>query len=544
METSPRFRDRVLPGLPALFALVFFAPLVLAAPNAKPIASATAATTGVASPEEEPVDPGSPRASVTAFLEQCRAGQYAEAARVLSLSGGQARRGPELARRLQASLDRHVWLDLDTVSALPGGNLHDGLPANVEEVARIPKTGTAGEPVRLTRRATGDPRWVFSPSTVAHIDSWYDSIPERWLLENLPSPLLRPGPRDLLWWQWLALPVLLFGAWGLGYVLGRLSRGLLVKLAARTASRVDDVLAVRLGGPLTLAWALAVFYLCVPWLALYRPAEQFVRAVIHGALLFAFFWALSRLIDVWGTLLAESQWAKQHSSSQSLVPLVVRVGKIVVLVVAVVAFVSELGYPVASLVAGLGVGGLAVALAAQKTLENLFGAFSIGADQPFRPGDFIRVDDFTGTVETVGLRSTRIRTLDRTLITIPNGKLSEMRVESYAMRDRMRLACNIGVVYDTEVAQMRAVLAGLERTLRAHPKIWPDNLVVRFKEFGDSALIIEVMAWFCTSDWGEFLAIRQEILLEFMQVVAEAGTHFAFPTRTVQVVSGHAALRA
>ncbi|MBN1609834.1 MAG: mechanosensitive ion channel [Polyangiaceae bacterium] len=148
------------------------------------------------------------------------------------------------------------------------------------------------------------------------------------------------------------------------------------------------------------------------------------------------------------------------------------------------------------------------------------------------------------TVETVGLRSTRIRTLDRTLIAIPNGKLSEMRIESYTMRDRMRLACDVGVVYDTDAGQMRAVLAGFERVLRAHPKIWEDTVVVRFKEFGDSALVIEVMAWFCTSNYDEFREIRQEILIEFMQVVAEAGTRFAFPTRTVHVVSEHAALGA
>jgi MscS family membrane protein len=140
-------------------------------------------------------------------------------------------------------------------------------------------------------------------------------------------------------------------------------------------------------------------------------------------------------------------------------------------------------------------------------------------------------------VEAIGLRSTRFRTLDRTLITIPNGKLADMRLESLTERDRMRLACTIGLVYGTTTSQMKTVLAGLERVLRAHPRIWPDAVVVRFKEFGDSSLNIEVMAWFQTSVWSEFQLMRQDILLQFMDVVEKAGSSFAFPTRTVHLVT-------
>jgi MscS family membrane protein len=189
-------------------------------------------------------------------------------------------------------------------------------------------------------------------------------------------------------------------------------------------------------------------------------------------------------------------------------------------------------------VAGLGLGGLALALAAQKTVENLFGAFSIGVDQPFREGDFVKVEDFVGTVEAIGLRSTRFRTLDRTIVTLPNGKVADMRLESFAVRDRLRLASVIGLVYETTVAQMREVLSGFEQVLRAHPKIWPDNVVVRFREFAGSSLDIEVMAWFQTSDWREFQLIRQDVLLQFMEVVERVGTSFAFPTQTIHLDAG------
>ncbi len=149
------------------------------------------------------------------------------------------------------------------------------------------------------------------------------------------------------------------------------------------------------------------------------------------------------------------------------------------------------------------------------------------------------IEDFVGTVEEIGLRTTRIRTLDRTVISLPNGKLADMRIESFSARDRLRLACTVGLTYGTTSAQMRRVLEGLERVLREHERIWPDAVVVRFKELGASSLDIEVMAWFSTCDWGEFQRIREEVLLAFMAVVEEAGTSFAFPTRTVHVVGSN-----
>jgi hypothetical protein len=159
-----------------------------------------------------------------------------------------------------------------------------------------------------------------------------------------------------------------------------------------------------------------------------------------------------------------SPWGLTHVASRSLLSLGARIGKVALGIMALVAVISELGYPVTSLIAGLGIGGLAFALASQKTVENLFGAFSIGVDQPFCEGDFIKVEDFSGTVEAIGLRSTRIRTLDRTLITVPNGKLAEMRIETFAVRDRIRLvpkSCQRGTFKFKALGQQ---IAGAEAT--------------------------------------------------------------------------------
>jgi len=342
---------------------------------------------------------------------------------------------------------------------------------------------------------------------------------------------------SMTWWPWVVLPTLLLVAWFLGYLLSRLTRALFMRVALRTKLTWDEALVMGMGGPITLAWALALTHVALPWLELSNRLAGGVRRALHHVLLLVVFWAVWRVMDVASTLITGLRWSTEHPGSHALVPLARRLSKVAVILAGVVTVLSELGYSVTSLVAGLGIGGLAVALAARSTLENLFGAFSISADQPFREGDFIKIEDVMGTVEAIGLRSTRIRTLDRTLVSLPNGKLADMRVESYSARDRTRLYCTLGVVYGTSAAQLRQVLAGLEQVLREHPKIWPDTIVVRFAEFASSSLNIEVMAWFQTPDFIEFRGIREEILLRFMEVVEKAGTSFAFPTQTVHLVS-------
>jgi MscS family membrane protein len=354
--------------------------------------------------------------------------------------------------------------------------------------------------------------------------------------EHLPAPLLSEGPRGLLWWQWLALPLLAVIAALLGSILGWVTRRVLGHLAARTATTWDDVLLERVGAPLTALWAIAVVTALQPWLALPQSAEDVLHHVLRAATYFVVFWAGFRAINVGFAVAADAPWTRANASLAGFLPLGRKISKVLLLALGIVAVLNELGFQVASLLAGVGIGGIAIALAAQKTVENLFGSVSISVDQPFRVGDFVKLSDGTlGTVEAIGMRSTRIRTLDRTVVTIPNGKLADMPAETFAVRDRIRLLANLGLSYATTAAQLREVLAGIEQRLRAHPRIWPDSLSVRFSAFNDSTLNVEVVAWFTTSDWNEFTRIRQELFLEFMQVVERSGTRFAFPTRTVRL---------
>lgn len=337
-------------------------------------------------------------------------------------------------------------------------------------------------------------------------------------------------------WQWLGIPLVLLLSLILAALLARLSTRLLTRLAARTETKTDDEVASRLAGPIRLLWLGFVGDLGLHALVLPEGAETWGTRLFRVLLGLGFFWAVARAVNTWTARYVVSDHAAQRPGSKALVNLVGRVTQLAVMAFASLATLSELGFSVTSVLAGLGIGGIALALGAQKTLENLFGAFALAVDQPIREGDFVRVEDFTGTVESIGLRSTQIRTLDRTVVSVPNGKMAELRLETFAARDRFRLATTLGLTYGTTAAQVRKVRDGVEAALRAHPKIWPDVVSVRFGQFADFSLNVEVMCWFLVKDFEEFKQVREEVLLQFMEIVEQAGSSFAFPTRTVHLV--------
>ena len=482
---------------------------------------------------EEAAAIDSPRSALARFLELTTKREFDQAARFLDLPPQDSGRGPELARRLRAVLIRHIAFDLSEVSALPTGDVHDGLSVGLEQVGAIPNEDGTSDGVRMVRRGDHAERWLFQRSTVTRVDGWYARLEHRELLERAPSWLLRPGPRGLPLWQWLAIIGLFAASLLVGFLLGLGLIAILRPVARRTPTAWDNVLLERMRAPLALALTLACVTLLAGPFGLQRAAQEFVFDLQRGGLLAVFFLALARAVDVGAELLTSSAWARTHASAYSLIPLGARVAKLFVLSLAAVTLLSVLGYPVASLLAGLGIGGLAIALAAQKTVENLFGAFSLGADQPFRVGDVVRIEEILGTVEAIGLRSTRIRTLDRTLVTIPNGKLAEMRLESLSARDRMRFVCVLRLDYDTTAPQLERIVAGIAGVLQEHPHVLQDTVAVFFKELGESALLVDVSAYFRTSVFAEFQAFRQQALMRFMAVVEAEGSKFASSTRPI-----------
>ena len=203
-------------------------------------------------------------------------------------------------------------------------------------------------------------------------------------------------------------------------------------------------------------------------------------------------------------------------------------------VVVILAFGGQaIGLPILSVLAGLGIGGLAVALALRPTLENLVGGVMLYIDRPVRVGDFCRFAGLTGTVENIGVRSTSIRALDRTLISVPNAKFADMEIVNFAHCDQMLINETLGVRYETTPDQLRFLLADMRRMLHAHPRIDRETVRVRFAGYGESALKIEVRVYAETREWNDFFAIREDVHLRLYDCVVKAGSGFAFPSHTL-----------
>jgi MscS family membrane protein len=222
---------------------------------------------------------------------------------------------------------------------------------------------------------------------------------------------------------------------------------------------------------------------------------------------------------------------RRRTITHSVVPLAGRIGKLIVLVFGVTAVLASWGYDTRTFLAGLGIGGIAIALAAKPTVENFFGGLAVISDHPVFVGDFCKFGESVGTVEDIGLRSTRIRTLDRTLLTVPNAQFSSVTVENFSRQDKMLLHLTLNLRRDTTPDQLRTNLSAVEDILGHHPKVETGAVPVRFVGVGTYSLDIEVFAYVLTENGDEFMTIRQDLILRILDGVAAAGTNLALPTQ-------------
>jgi MscS family membrane protein len=493
---------------------------------------ANAAQDSVA-PAATVVSPDSPRASVMAFLQLAGQHNYAQASQYLDLPPDQSARGTELARRLSEVLDQRLWIEVERVSPFAEGNVDDDDPLR-DRLGVIPGATGLPEPVLVARFDGGSVRrWRFDRATVAQIDAWYDALPDAWLRGKVPAPLLRVGPFGVHYWQWIGMVIAVFATIALAGILALGARWVLSLLTKRTTTEWDDLVVARLRGPFRL-WLVGI--LAMPLfglLGLNVRVGGFVSATSRGLVLVSFFWCALRIIGLVQDQLLAGSWANGAPQARTLVPLLTRFLRVSVTIVALLVVLSQFGYPVGTLLAGVGIGGVALALASQKTVEHLFGSISLAADKVFRVGDFVRVGDVEGTVERIGLRSTSLRTLARTVVRIPNGRLAEERIETFGERDRFLLQHDLGVTYDTTPDQIRGIAVAIEARLREEPTLWPDTVIVRTIGFADSAITIRVRAWLDVPDFNTFLDVQHVLLLSFMDIIQDAGSTFAFPSRTV-----------
>ena len=245
------------------------------------------------------------------------------------------------------------------------------------------------------------------------------------------------------------------------------------------------------------------------------------------------FWVILRVIDFIAHVFLFRASLTESKSDDQMVHFVKELSKIVTIIFAVfVVMGSVFNLNVATIIAGLGIGGIAVALAAQDTLQKLLASFTIFDDKPFVVADLVKIDKYEGTIEKVGFRSTLIRTLDKTMVIIPNKKMVDSPLENLSLRNLRRMKFNIGLKYDTPSAVMLKVSKEIEEFVNDHPACSNDTLVT-FDSFGDSALNFQVLYFIEVVDYNDYMRIRQEINYRIMQIVMENGAGFALPSQTV-----------
>lgn len=520
-----------------LLAAVLGPAVAIAAPPPPP--SATVASPG-GKPDaatEENVAPDSPRAALRDFRRLTREGDFAGAARYLDLSKVNSGDGPTLAQHFKEVLNRRLWIETSKLSPEPRGNVADNQAPDREQLGTIRGASGEPEPVVLVRKSyRPGSHWVFSAETVAQIEGWYDHLESIWLSEHLPQPLLKMGPRLLRWWQWIALAPLLLVAWVVSYAVTRLGRA----LATRALNENRASALHQLHGPATLAVTVGVVFSALPWLGLYQPAHALLQRWCSAFLLIAMFWALWRGVELSRSSVSSSRWARESTSAHSLLSLGARLAKFAVAAAAFVFVLSQLGYQATTIITGLGIGGVALALAAQKTVENLFGTFSLAIDQPFREGDTIKVDNVEGVVEAVGLRSTRIRTADRSVIAIPNGKLADMRIETISRQDRLRFFCALGVAHGSS-DKLGRIVEELKELLSTEPLVDQSTISVRIVGLTDAGVNLEIAAMLGTLDGGKFMDAKERLLLGIVRSIESSGASLAHAARTIELVSQAAA---
>ncbi|MEI7937057.1 MAG: mechanosensitive ion channel family protein [Verrucomicrobiota bacterium] len=406
----------------------------------------------------------------------------------------------------------------------------------------------------VLERAPAGPRtgeFLFSAETVARADEFYERV--RGLaytrpipLENMREIVIRGGGWlvPYAWVKampaWLQSPVAGQAAWkwlALTLILGFFA--LLLRLAYRLSLRgsIDHPFRRALAQMALPAFFIiatpALAYLALLQLNLRGSVATAFEVVATAVIYLAGAWISWRFAPV----VAEAAIASPHIPTDSvdahLIRICTRLLGMVAGAVLLAMGADRLGIPVYGIVAGLGVGGLAIALAAQPTVENLIGGLSLFADKSIRVGDFCRCGTDAGTVEIIGIRSTWIRGADRTLTTIPNAALSKMSVVNFGRRDKTLIQSTIGVRYETSPEQLRFLLAKIREMLLGHPRICPDAVRVRFIGFGACSLDIEVFAYVTTTVRAEFLAIQEDVLLRVMDLVEQSGTGFAFPSQTL-----------
>ncbi len=475
-----------------------------------------------------------PRGAVFGFLQSAQLGKYGTAAQYLQLTDAQRRNeGQQLAEQLLVVINRGFTGNINGITDEPGGTEQIGVPPGHEQVGML-GLGETEIPLDLVHvtNADGNRIWLISSDTLSKLPELYSQTKIHQLETHLPPSLVRFLILGMPAWQWLALVLLIPLALGFAWLLIRLAL-FLIWTAVRLKKQPPKPALNSISKPLLAVVATLLHRIGVGYLAIPVLVRAYYGRVAWIVFIVAFSWLCSRTLRSAMEAVERRAIAAGRAGIGSLVLLGQRIANVFLILFAMLLVFRALGFNMTTALAGVGIGGIAIALGAQKSLENLIGGIAVLSDEVIRVGDVCRFGDKSGVVEDISLRSTRIRTDQRTQLSIPNGMLANMSVENLTRRDKILFEAKLGLRYESTPDQLRAVLADTRRMLYEHPKVEQESAGIRFSGFEDHALRVELSCYLLTTNDAEYLAIREDLLLRILEIVKAAGTGFALPSRTV-----------
>ncbi len=450
----------------------------------------------------------------------------ANAARCLEPAGRTPEQLKRLAVEAKAVFDgRVLYVKTEDLPAAPDFKNERG-EARVILHAELPE-------VFVERNANG--QWLWSKSSLDSIEAiyaeTYSAFGDR-LIGKIPASF-KGTAFGIALWQYLALILVFVVGLAVRKVLQYIAANRLQSLVARFGKAWTAKLVAAVDSPgatLVMAGILAAAY---PQLRLPIRAAAALSVAVHMLVVISIIWAAYRLVDVLADALAIRASRTQSKLDDQLVPLVRRSLKVLTAVVGVLFILQNLSVDVGSLLAGLGIGGLALAMAAKDTLANFFGSIVIFADKPFQVGDWVVVDGVEGIIEEVGFRSTRIRTFYNSLVTVPNSKIADAKIDNYGARKYRRVYATLNLTYSTTPEQMQAFVEGIRAIIRANPFSRKDYYEIHFSGYGAHALEVMLYFFFECPSWTIELRERANVYMEILRLAKELGVAFAMPTRTL-----------
>tara|TARA_R110002124_G_scaffold111545_1_gene265433 strand:- start:11652 stop:13334 length:1683 start_codon:yes stop_codon:yes gene_type:complete len=484
--------------------------------------------------ENRTSDLATPQKAVHTFLYWQQTGHQNldKIATTMKLHSGTKEEKIELARELKKVLDaRGLLVEYD---AIPNAREYTDSLSGLQQYILFKELPE----VYLTKQGS---EWVFSKATIDQIPVLYRQTFSS-LVEAVVSEL--PESTRKIWlgleiWQYFAIFAWLL----LGLILRKIFEFILDnyihRLAKKTKFEWDDDLIDELDKPTGFIFLMVFWFLTFTNLQLSVNVNYYLSLILEIAVSVGFIWLFYNLSNVVSKYLGVLTSKTETKLDDQLVPLIRKTMRFFVLVMGVILILQNNGYNVASLIAGLGIGGLAVALAARDTLANFFGSITIFVDKPFRIGDWIKVGSVEGTVEEVGFRSTRIRTFYNSLVSVPNANISNNDVDNLGMREYRRLLTTLNLTYSTSPEQMEAFVEGIKAIVKSNSHFRQDFYEVHFNAFGAHSLDVMIYVFFKVPDWSTELQQKHNFFLEVLKLAKEVGVEFAFPTQTVHVDSFH-----